>query len=82
MIIKKQILCDEKMGVVICASSLISGESIGGALMTSQGGNTGATSAIGSMMGGVIGVDTGSKYSPVADDGVFIFVFHQYALVV
>ncbi|CAI9090000.1 OLC1v1024674C6 [Oldenlandia corymbosa var. corymbosa] len=78
---KATVLCNEKMGVVICASSLISGESLVGASTTPQGSNVSATSAIGSMMGGVIGVDAGSKYSPTPEDGVVVFVFHQNALV-
>lgn len=33
-------------------------------------------------MGGVIGGDSGWKYSSVVEDGVVIFVTHQSALVV
>ncbi|KAL3517335.1 hypothetical protein ACH5RR_024237 [Cinchona calisaya] len=74
-------LLDETTSTVICASPLLSTECLGGALMSFQGSSSVTTSAIGSMMGGVIGGDSGWKSSSLVEDGVVIFVTHQSALV-
>lgn len=73
-------LLDEKTSTVVCASPLQSGDVLGGALLSSNGNGTVSSSAIGSMMRGVIAGDSGSKNSS-AEEGVVIFVTHQSALV-
>ncbi|XP_052171048.1 uncharacterized protein LOC127787181 [Diospyros lotus] len=71
-------------GKALCASSLLSDEFCGGALM-SQGNATGSSSGISSMMGGVLGGDASWKFlnekSSLVEDGVIIFATYQHALV-
>ncbi|KAL6982167.1 hypothetical protein U1Q18_023780 [Sarracenia purpurea var. burkii] len=79
------LLDGQTTGKVLCASPLLSDESCGGALMSSQGNITGSGSSIGSMMGGVLGADSGrkllnEKFSSV-EEGVVIFATYQNALV-
>ncbi|XP_057981031.1 uncharacterized protein LOC131166457 isoform X2 [Malania oleifera] len=84
---KTQCLLDgQRTGIVLSASPLLFDEFSGGGLMSSQGNTTVSTSSLGSMMGGVVGGDTGwklfSEGSPLVEEGVVIFVTHQTALVV
>ncbi|XP_059658306.1 uncharacterized protein LOC132304565 isoform X2 [Cornus florida] len=72
-------------GRVLCASPLLSNECSIGVSLSSQENTTGSTSALGSMMGGVVGGDAGWKFfaedSSLVEEGVVIFVTHQTALV-
>ncbi|KAF7138427.1 hypothetical protein RHSIM_Rhsim07G0000300 [Rhododendron simsii] len=75
-------------GKVLCASPLLSDECCGGALMSSQANtanNTGSSSTIGSMMGGVLGADSSRKLlnekSSSVEEGVVVFATYQSALV-
>ncbi|KAK3004785.1 hypothetical protein RJ639_020124, partial [Escallonia herrerae] len=62
--------------------SLVFDESSGGSLMPTRGSPPVSTSGIGSMMGGVVGGDWKLfEGSPLAEEGVVVFVTHQSALV-
>ncbi|KAL7002279.1 hypothetical protein U1Q18_003433 [Sarracenia purpurea var. burkii] len=78
------LLDGQTTGKVLCASPLLSDESCGGALLSSQGNITSSGSSIGSMTGGVLGADSGrkllnKKFSSV-EEGVVIFATYQNAL--
>ncbi|CAK7348627.1 unnamed protein product [Dovyalis caffra] len=84
---KTQCLLDgQRTGTVLSASPLLFDESCGGALPASQGNSSASSTSISSMMGGVVGGDTGWKLfnegSSLVEEGVVIFVTHQTALVV
>ncbi|XP_010522886.1 PREDICTED: vacuolar protein sorting-associated protein 8 homolog isoform X2 [Tarenaya hassleriana] len=84
--VKTQCLLDgQKNGTVLSASPL-SDEFCGSPLVSSQGNTAVPSSSIASMMGGVVGVDSGWKLfnegSSSVEEGVVIFVTYQTALVV
>ncbi|KAI9093990.1 hypothetical protein K1719_026988 [Acacia pycnantha] len=84
---KSQCLLDgERTGLVLSASPLLSDELSGSGSSYSHENTTVSTSSITSMMGGVVGGDAGWKLfnegSSLIEEGVVIFVTHQYILVV
>lgn len=84
MIGLKQKLLDETTSTVVCASPLLYGDSLGTSL-TPLDNNTVSSGSVGSMMGGMVGGDTGWKLfdgSSLSEEGVVVFVTHQSALVV
>ncbi|XP_022144189.1 vacuolar protein sorting-associated protein 8 homolog [Momordica charantia] len=85
--IKTQCLLDgQKTGTVLSASALLLNESCGSSLPPTLANVAVSTSSIGSMMGGVVGGDSGWKLfnegSSLVEEGVVIFATHQTALVV
>lgn len=85
MIGLEQKLLDETTSTVVCASPLLSGDSLGTALTPSLDSNSVSGGSVGSMMGGMVGGDTGWKLfdgSSLSEEGVVVFVTHQSALVV
>ncbi|XP_062224241.1 uncharacterized protein LOC133922777 [Phragmites australis] len=83
-----QHLFDGNTGIVLSACPLLLDESFGFSNSSSQGNQiTSSGGGFGSMMGGVVGVDSGWKFfnessSPMEDGVVVMFVMHQHALVV
>ncbi|CAK9319230.1 unnamed protein product [Citrullus colocynthis] len=85
--IKTQCLLDgQKTGTVLSASALLLNEFGGSSLPQTLSNVAVSTSSIGSMMGGVVGGDSGWKLfnegSSLVEEGVVIFATHQTALVV
>lgn len=84
--IKTQCLLDgQKTGTVLSASALLLNEFCGSSLPPSLSNVAVSTSSIGSMMGGVVGGDSGWKLFNEGSslvEGVVIFATHQTALVV
>ncbi|KAJ7963418.1 vacuolar protein sorting-associated protein 8-like [Quillaja saponaria] len=85
--IKTQCLLDgQRTGTVLSASPLLFDEFCGSASLYSQGNSVVSTSSIGSMMGGVVGGDSGWKLfnegSSLIEEGVVVFVTYQTVLVV
>ncbi|KAL0547682.1 hypothetical protein IC582_012106 [Cucumis melo] len=85
--IKTQCLLDgQKTGTVLSASALLLNELVGSSLPPTLSNVAVSTSSIGSMMGGVVGGDSGWKLfnegSSLVEEGVVIFATHQTALVV
>ncbi|XP_031093007.1 vacuolar protein sorting-associated protein 8 homolog isoform X2 [Ipomoea triloba] len=81
---KSMKLLDETTSTVVCASPLLSGDSLGTALTPSLDSNSVSGGSVGSMMGGMVGGDTGWKLfdgSSLSEEGVVVFVTHQSALV-
>ncbi|PNT65776.1 hypothetical protein BRADI_3g02497v3 [Brachypodium distachyon] len=83
-----QRLFDGNTGIVLSACPLLVDESLYSSNSSTQGNITSSSSGgLGSMMGGVVGVDSGWKFfnegsSPVEDGVTVMFIMHQHALVV
>ena len=73
---------------MLSACPLLADESFGSSNSSTQGNlTTSSGSGLGSMMGGVVGGDSGWKFfnegsSPVEDGVTVMFIMHQHALVV
>ncbi|CAH9089153.1 unnamed protein product [Cuscuta epithymum] len=75
-------LLDETTSTVVCASPLLSGNILANAPTPSLDNTT--VSSVGSVMGGMVGGDTGWKLfdgTSQGDEGVVVFATHQSALV-
>jgi vacuolar protein sorting-associated protein 8 len=77
-----QRLFDGHTGIVLSACPLLANESFGSGNQT-----TSSSGGHGSMMGGVVGVDSRWKFfnegsSPMEDGVTVMFIMHQHALVV
>ncbi|VAI54543.1 unnamed protein product [Triticum turgidum subsp. durum] len=83
-----QRLFDGNTGIVLSACPLLADESFGSGNSSMQGNlPTSSSGGLGSMMGGVVGVDSGWKFfnegsSPLEDGVTVMFIMHQHALVV
>ncbi|EMS47517.1 Vacuolar protein sorting-associated protein 8-like protein [Triticum urartu] len=83
-----QRLFDGNTGIVLSACPLLADESFGSGNSSTQGNlPTSSSGGLGSMMGGVVGVDSGWKFfnegsSPLEDGVTVMFIMHQHALVV
>ncbi|KAE8804581.1 vacuolar protein sorting-associated protein 8 [Hordeum vulgare] len=83
-----QCLFDGHSGIVLSACPLLADESCGSGNSSMQGNlTTSSSGGLGSMMGGVVGVDSGWKFfnegsSPMEDGVTVMFIMHQHALVV
>uniref|UniRef100_A0ACD5Z2U5 Uncharacterized protein n=2 Tax=Avena sativa TaxID=4498 RepID=A0ACD5Z2U5_AVESA len=83
-----QRLFDGNTGIVLSACPLLADESFGSSNSSTQGNlTTSSGSGLGSMMGGVVGGDSGWKFfnegsSPMEDGVTVMFIMHQHALVV
>ncbi|KAL2336271.1 hypothetical protein Fmac_010717 [Flemingia macrophylla] len=85
--IKTQCLLDgQSTGLALSASPLLFDDFSGSVSAFSQGNTTASASSISSMMGGVVGGDSGWKLfneaPSLVEEGVVVFVTHQTALVV
>ncbi|XBI41023.1 hypothetical protein VPH35_125530 [Triticum aestivum] len=83
-----QRLFDGHTGIVLSACPLLADESFGSGNSSMQGNLiTSSSGGLGSMMGGLVGVDSGRKFfnegsSPMEDGVTVMFIMHQHALVV
>ncbi|CAM0947372.1 unnamed protein product [Alopecurus aequalis] len=83
-----QRLFDGNTGIVLSACPLLADESLGSSNSSTQGNlTTSSGGGLGSMMGGVVGGDSGWKFfnegsAPVEDGVTVMFIMHQHALVV